>query len=253
MIRLSSLVKVFNAGEPNEVNAIRGVDLQISRGQFTVIIGPNGSGKSTLLNLISGSLFPSSGTIAIAGGEVTRLPEHRRSKWMARVFQDPLKGTAPGLSILDNFRLAALRTSPKGLRMGNSTVFRKRVAETIAPLGMGLENQLDSQMGSLSGGQRQALTLLMCTMDKLEILLLDEPTAALDPSSAKLVMKTAAELAARQNLTVILVTHHLKDAFDYGNRLIFMERGSVIRDLAGDEKKALPEMTLYGWFMDAGE
>ncbi len=248
MIELSRYTKTYHPGEPNEVCALSGIDLLIARGEFVVVIGSNGSGKSTLLNSISGSVLPSSGDIRLNGIPVSHLPEYRRSKWVARVFQDPLKGTAPDLSIVDNFRLAALRTQSKTLRIGTSTGFRNEVAERIAPLGMGLETKLDRQVGSLSGGQRQALTLLMSVMDEASILLLDEPAAALDPRSAEVVMRIADDLVTRYSLTAMLVTHQLKDAFRYGNRLLFMEEGRIVRDLDAPDKAALKETELFTWF-----
>ncbi|MEO5583089.1 MAG: ATP-binding cassette domain-containing protein, partial [Saprospiraceae bacterium] len=181
MISLQHIKKVFNSGKDNEVTALDDVSLQINKNEFVVIIGSNGSGKTTLLNIIEGAEIPTEGTVEINGKDVTQLPEYKRSQWIARVFQNPHNGTAPDLTILDNFRLAALRTRAKKLSIGTTTAFKKQVQEKIAGLGMGLENKINQLMGSLSGGQRQALTLLMSVMDETDILLLDEPTAALDP------------------------------------------------------------------------
>jgi putative ABC transport system ATP-binding protein len=213
-----------------------------------VIVGSNGSGKTTLLNLIAGSILPSSGDIELDGNDVTKLAEYRRSEWIARVFQNPLSGTAPDLSILDNFRLAAIRTKSKGLSIGINDNFKKSVREKISSLGMGLENKIEQPMGTLSGGQRQALTLLMSVMDTCKILLLDEPTAALDPRSADIVMKTADKLITDFDLTAILVTHNLKDAFTYGNRIIQMAEGKILKDLNSKDKSALKQNDLFDWF-----
>ena len=248
MIRLNNVSKTYHAGKPNQVNAVSEVNLEVADGGFLVIIGSNGSGKSTLLDLVAGSVSPSSGSIEIEGNDVTRLPEHRRSQWIARVLQNPLKGTAPELSIIDNFRLATLRTRPKGLSIGINNTFKNQVKEKISTLGLGLEDKIEQPMGTLSGGQRQALTLLMSVMDKCRVLLLDEPTAALDPRSAAVVMRIAEELIRDYQLTAILVTHNLKDAFTYGDRLIQMGEGRVIKDLGKQEKEALKQADLFEWF-----
>lgn len=230
------------------MNAVNGIDLHIDDGEFVVIVGSNGSGKTTLLNLVAGSILPSSGSISIDGHNVTKLPDYKRSEWIARVFQNPLSGTASDLGILDNFRLAAMRTKVKGLSVGINEQFKKQVKEKIATLRMGLENKLDQPMGTLSGGQRQALTLLMSVMDTCQVLLLDEPTAALDPHSAKVVMQTADKLIKDFNLTAILITHNLKDAFTYGTRLIQMGEGKILKDLTSAEKSVLKQNDLFDWF-----
>lgn len=248
MIDLQGIHKTFNRGKANEVVALSGVDLHIAKGEFVVIVGSNGSGKSTLLNMITGSIEPSQGRINIVGKDVTNLPDYKRTQWIARVFQNPLSGTAPDLSILDNFRLAALRTHKKGLTIGVNQAFSQLVKERISILGMGLENKIHQPMGTLSGGQRQALTLLMSVMDKCEILLLDEPTAALDPRSANIVMKTADRLITDFKLTAIVITHNLKDAFIYGNRIIQMSEGRIIHDLPAEVKSKLKQTDLFEWF-----
>jgi putative ABC transport system ATP-binding protein len=230
------------------VDAIQGVDLHVNEKEFLVIVGSNGSGKTTLLNLVAGSVLPNLGSIHIDGNDVTKLPDYNRSEWIARVFQNPLSGTAPDLSILDNFRLAAIRTKAKGLSIGVNEQFKKSVKEKIASLGMRLENKIEQPMGTLSGGQRQALTLLMSIMDSCKVLLLDEPTAALDPRSADVVMKTADKLAKDYELTTILITHNLKDAYNYGNRIIQMAEGKIIRDLDEKKKSALKQNDLFDWF-----
>ncbi len=248
MIQFEHISKVFNPGQVNEVTALQDIQLDIRAGEFLVLLGSNGSGKTTLLNLIAGSIQPSTGRIRIKGEDVTQVPEYKRSRWVARVFQNPLGGTAAELSILDNFRLAALRTQPKGLRIGINTVFKNQVREKIAGLGLGLEDQLQQPMGTLSGGQRQALTLLMSAMDHTDILLLDEPTAALDPKSAEVVMQTAARIIESYQLTTVFITHNLQESLRFGNRLIQMHRGQIVRDLAPDEKAKLSLVDLYGWF-----
>lgn len=248
MIKLDSVNKTFNRGKANEVKAIENLSLTIAAQDYVVIVGSNGSGKSTLLNLIAGSILSSNGSVAIDEQPVTRLHDYQRSRWIARVFQNPLSGTAPDLSILDNFRLAALRTKNKGLGIGTSNAFKQQVQEKIAVLGMGLENKLMQPMGTLSGGQRQALTLLMSVMDECKILLLDEPTAALDPRSARLVMETADKLISDFKLTAILITHNLKDAHTHGNRLIHMAEGQVVQDYSSEKKLNLTQNDLFGWF-----
>jgi putative tryptophan/tyrosine transport system ATP-binding protein len=248
MIQINNLYKTFNPGKPNQVNAVNGIDLQIKSEEFLVIVGPNGSGKTTLLDMVAGSVFPEEGTIDIDGKDVTKLPDYRRSQWIARVFQNPMSGTAADLSILDNFRLAAIRTRSKGLSIGINETFKNQVREKISTLGMGLENKIEQQMGTLSGGQRQALTLLMSVMDSCKVLLLDEPTAALDPRSAELVMRTADELIKDYRLTSILITHNLKDAYTYGNRIILMGEGHILKDLNAQEKTSLKQTDLFDWF-----
>jgi putative ABC transport system ATP-binding protein len=248
MIDLNNVHKTFNRGKANQVDAVKGINLNVNEKDFLVIVGSNGSGKTTLLNLVAGSVLPSSGIIHIDRNDVTRLPDYRRSQWIARVFQNPLSGTASDLSILDNFRLAAIRTKAKGLSIGVDEQFKKLVKEKIATLGMGLENKIEQPMGTLSGGQRQALTLLMSVMDSCKVLLLDEPTAALDPRSAEVVMLTADKLIKDFGLTAILITHNLKDAFNYGNRIIQMAEGKILKDLDQPQKSALKLNDLFDWF-----
>ncbi|MEP7266137.1 MAG: ATP-binding cassette domain-containing protein [Saprospiraceae bacterium] len=239
MVSLQHITKVFNKGEINEVRALDDIHLTINEGEFLIIIGANGSGKSTLLNIIQGAEKPTEGNIKINNVDITEIAEYQRSKWVARVFQNPNNGTAPDLTILENFRLAALRSQQKSLTIGLSTSFKKRVQENIAALEMGLENKINQLMGSLSGGQRQALTLLMSMMDHSEIILMDEPTAALDPKSSQLVLNLADKINRINGKTLILITHHLKDALQYGNRLIQMKAGSIALDLNTQEKRQL--------------
>jgi len=245
MIELSHITRIFNKGKDNEVTALQDVSLQINDGEFVTVIGANGSGKSTLLNIIQGADIPTAGTVKINGSDVTPLPEYKRSKWVARVFQNPSNGSAPDLSILDNFRLAALRAGKRKLVVGVNAAFKKRVQETIAPLKMGLEHKMNQPIGSLSGGQRQALTLLMSTMDASDIILMDEPTAALDPRSSQVVLDLADTLNKETRKTTVLITHNLKDAHQYGNRLIVISEGRIIRDLPEAEKKQLALQDMY--------
>ena len=248
MISLQKISKYFNKGKTNEVMALNDISLQINDGEFVVVVGSNGSGKTTLLNIIAGVEMPTTGTIEINKNDVTPLPEYKRSRWVARVFQNPNNGTAPDLTILDNFRLAALRTQRKNMTIGINTAFKKKVQEKIADLGMGLENKINQPMGNLSGGQRQALTLLMSVMDETNILLLDEPTAALDPKSALVVLKLADKLNKGLGITTILITHNIKDAHQYGNRLIQLNEGKILRDMNTEMKASLSLPDIYEWF-----
>jgi putative ABC transport system ATP-binding protein len=248
MINITNIYKIYNKGKANEVNAVNGIDLTIDTGEFVVIVGSNGSGKTTLLNLIAGSVLPTTGTITIDDEDVTKLADYDRSRWIARVFQNPLSGTASELSILDNFRLAAIRTKVKGLTIGVNEGFKKKVKDTIASLGMGLENKIEQPMGTLSGGQRQALTLMMGVMDSCKILLLDEPAAALDPRSAEVVMRIAEKLTHDFNLTTILITHNLKDAYNHGSHIIQMAEGVIIKDVDKISKNHLKQNDLFEWF-----
>jgi putative tryptophan/tyrosine transport system ATP-binding protein len=248
MISLQKISKFFNKGKVTEVIALNDISLRINKGEFVVVVGANGSGKTTLLNIIEGSQMPTVGTIEINGQDVTPLPEYKRSRWVARVFQNPNNGTAPDLTILDNFRLASLRTQRKSLRIGINASFKIKVQEKISDLGMGLENKIGQPMGNLSGGQRQALTLLMSVMDDTDILLLDEPTAALDPKSALVVMNLANKLNKDLGITTVLITHNLKDALVYGNRLIQLQEGKIAHDLNTEYKSGLLIQEIYQWF-----
>jgi putative ABC transport system ATP-binding protein len=232
----------------NEVTALRNINLHIDKGEYLVIIGANGSGKTTLLNILAGAEKASSGKVIINDKDVTNLAEFKRSKWIARVFQNPFTGTASDLSILDNFRLAALRTQQKKLTIGINDHFRKKVEAMIAKLNMGLENKIDVLMGSLSGGQRQALTLLMSVMDEANILLLDEPTAALDPKSSALILELADQLIREFHLTALCITHNLKDAQQYGTRIIQFHEGVLSRDIPAEQKSGVLLQDMYRWF-----
>ena len=248
MIRLSNIHKKFFKDSDREVYALRGINLEIERGSFTILIGYNGSGKSTLLNVVAGNLLPDAGRIFINSHDVTDSLDHKRSSKVSRVFQDPLAGSASELTVLENFRLAALRSKRKNLTIGLNNEFRNKVIADITQLGLGLEHKVDQPIGTLSGGQRQALTLLMTVMDQTDVLLMDEPSSALDPATAKTVMGLAAQITRAHGLTTLLVTHNLKDAETYGDRIIMLENGSVKKDIQGDGKKALSSAEIFSWF-----
>ncbi len=250
MIEIKDISYSFQKGNANETKALSDINLSIKSGQFVILIGSNGSGKSTLLNSLAGTIFPDGGKIIFDGADVTQLPEHKRCKWIARIFQNPLLGTAPDLSVLENFRLASLRTHSKGLHIGTGNKFREEVAKHVSALGLDLEKKLDQTVGTLSGGQRQAMTLSMAVMDEAQVLLMDEPTAALDPKTAELFMSLAKRVIEERKLTCILITHHLKDAINYGNRLIQMSEGKIMRDIQADKKEKLTQNELFAWFRE---
>jgi putative ABC transport system ATP-binding protein len=239
MLEVQNVTKTFNPGGPNEVRSLQEVDLTLNGGSFVVIIGTNGSGKSTLLNAIAGTFFVDSGSVRIAGQDVTAWPEFRRAKFIGRVFQNPFSGTSPNLTIAENLSLAARRGLSRGLGWALTSRLRCEMREAVARLNMGLEDRLDNIIGSLSGGQRQALTLLMATWLKPNLLLLDEHTAALDPKSADQVIALTEKVVARDRLTTLMVTHSMQEATSVGDRLIMMHRGAVIHDFQGAEKRRL--------------
>jgi putative ABC transport system ATP-binding protein len=248
MVELVHVAKTFHPGTPNEVRALRGIDLGIEPGSFVIVIGTNGSGKSTLLNAIAGTFFVDRGTIRLAGHDVTRWAEHQRARFIGRVFQNPFSGSAPEMSIIENLALATLRGKARGFGWALSRRLRNQLAERVRGLGMGLEDRLDSAMGSLSGGQRQALTLVMATWVKPELLLLDEHTAALDPKSADQVIRLSQEVIARDRLTTLMVTHSMHQATALGDRLIMMYGGGVLHDFRGAEKQRLRPEDLVARF-----
>lgn len=248
MIKLSGIRKTFGKGSPNEIRILDNFNLEVMKGDFIVVVGSNGSGKTTLLNLIAGTVKPDSGSITFEGNDITGLKDFNRSKWIARIFQNPLAGTAPDLTVLENFRLASQRTKPKGLITGTGNKFRALVKEKISVLNLGLENKLEQSMGSLSGGQRQALSLLMAIMDDTKILLLDEPTAALDPKTSLLILELAKKVINEYGLTAIMVTHQISDIIEYGNRVIQMKEGRIIRDIHGKDRKLFTMNEVYEWF-----
>jgi putative tryptophan/tyrosine transport system ATP-binding protein len=248
MLEAQQVRKTFNAGTPNEVRSLQGVDLTLDPGSFMIIIGTNGSGKSTFLNAIGGTFFVDSGAIRLDGRDVTRWPEHRRAEMIGRVFQNPFSGTAPNLSIAENLALSARRGKTRNLAWALGGNLRSKMRDTVRTLNMGLENRLDSAIGTLSGGQRQALTLLMATWLKPKLLLLDEHTAALDPKSADQVIQLSEQIISRDNLTTLMVTHSMHQAVNLGDRLIMMHRGQIIQDFRGAEKRRLRVDDLLGRF-----
>jgi putative ABC transport system ATP-binding protein len=250
MLDIRGIRKTFNAHTANEVRALRGVDLAIDSGSFVVVIGTNGSGKSTLLNAVAGGFFVDSGSLHIDGTDVTAWPEHRRAAYIGRVFQDPFSGTATSMSIAENLALAARRGRPRGLGRALHRSALDGFRDRVRRLNMGLEDRLQNPIGSLSGGQRQALTLLMATWLKPKLLLLDEHTAALDPKSADQVIRLSEEIVTRDKLTTMMVTHSMSQAANLGDRLIMMHRGTVLHDIRGVEKQRLRANDLLNRFED---
>ncbi len=250
MLTLRNVLRTFNPGTVNEVRALRGVSLEIKAGSFVVVLGSNGSGKSTLLNAVAGSFAIDSGSIVLSGTDITRWPEHKRAKFIGRVFQNPFSGTAPNMSIAENFALAARRGQSHGLGWALNRSLLDELRDRIRTLKMGLEDRLDNAIGSLSGGQRQALTLLMASWLKPDLLLLDEHTAALDPKSADQVLQLTAQIVAKDKLTTMMVTHSMTQAVNHGDRLVMMHQGQVFYDFAGAEKQRLRADDLLGCFDD---
>ena len=250
MLEIYRLSKTFSKGTVNEKRAITDVSITFNDGDFVTVIGGNGAGKSTLLNLISGKIDTDSGSIALDGVEISRLPEHKRAPMLGRVFQDPMMGTAADMMIEENMALAYRRGKSRGLRWGIGKKEREFYREHLKKLGLGLEDRLTTKVGLLSGGQRQALTLLMATMEQPKLLLLDEHTAALDPKTALKVLELSDLIIREQSLTAIMVTHNMKDAITYGNRLIMMHEGRIILDVSGEEKKQLTVENLLKKFSE---
>ncbi len=239
MLEIKGVYKTFNAGTVNEKRALNGLNLTLADGDFVTVIGGNGAGKSTMLNIVSGAYTVDAGTITIDGQNVTALPEHKRAKFIGRVFQDPMMGTAATMQIEENLALAARRGQRRTLRAGITRSEREEYREMLKILDLGLEDRLTSKVGLLSGGQRQALTLLMATLKKPKLLLLDEHTAALDPKTAAKVLDTTEKIVGRDHLTTLMITHNMRDAIAHGNRLIMLYDGRVVLDIAGEEKKKL--------------
>ena len=250
MLDVGAIRKTFHADTPNEVRALRGVSLSMEDGSFLMVIGTNGSGKSTLLNAVAGSFEVDDGSIRMAGEDVTAWPEHKRAKLVGRVFQNPFAGTAPDMSIAENIALATRRGLGRGLGWALSPRLRKEMRERVRTLGMGLEHRLENPIGTLSGGQRQALTLLMATWRRPSLLLLDEHTAALDPKSADQVIRLTDEIVSRDRLTTLMVTHSMQQAVSLGDRLIMMNQGEILHDFRGSEKKRLRVPELLARFED---
>ena len=251
MLEVKELRKTFNTGTINEKVALRGVSLTLNEGDFATVIGGNGAGKSTLLNLVAGVYPADSGTIVIGGQDVTRLPEHKRASLIGRVFQDPMMGTAATMQIEENLALAARRGQPRSLRPGITKAEREQYRDLLKILDLNLENRLTTKVGLLSGGQRQALTLLMATLKKPKLLLLDEHTAALDPKTAAKVLATTEKIVQQDHLTTLMITHNMRDAIAHGNRLIMMYDGRIVVDVSGEEKKKLTVEQLLDLFSRA--
>lgn len=239
MLEIKNVHKTFNKGTINEKKALNGVELKLEPGDFVTVIGGNGAGKSTMLNMIAGVYPIDQGTILLDGKDISDLPEYKRAYMLGRVFQDPMMGTAAGMEIQENMAMAYRRGKRRSLSWGITKKEKKLFKEKLATLDLGLENRMTSKVGLLSGGQRQALTLLMATLKKPSLLLLDEHTAALDPKTAKKVLDLTEKIVAKDNLTTLMVTHNMKDAINIGNRLIMMNEGRVIYDVSGEEKKNL--------------
>ncbi len=250
MLKLTNVQKTFNPGTVNEKKALKNINLTLEEGDFVTVIGGNGAGKSTILNMIAGFFPVDSGSITIDGIELTKLPEHRRAKYIGRVFQDPMKGTAPTMQIEENLALAARRGKHRTLRPGITKGERAKYIEQLKLLDLGLEDRLSTKVGLLSGGQRQALTLLMSALEKPRLLLLDEHTAALDPATAAKVLTITDKIVHENNLTTIMITHNMTDALRHGNRLIMMNQGEIILDISGEEKKSLTKADLLQKFAE---
>ncbi len=254
MLELQNVRKKFNPRTVNEKVALDGIDLRLADGDFVTVIGGNGAGKSTMLNAIAGTWPIDSGRIAIDGEDITHLPEYRRAALLGRVFQDPMTGTAATMQIEENLALAARRGQRRTLNVGITRQEREAYREKLKKLGLGLEDRMTAKVGLLSGGQRQALTLLMATLKKPKLLLLDEHTAALDPRTAAKVLELSEQIVTENRLMTLMVTHNMRDAIRYGNRLIMMNEGRVILDIAGEEKKRLTvEMLMDAFAKASGE
>lgn len=251
MLKISNLCKTFNAGTVNEKVALNGLNLELKDGDFVTVIGGNGAGKSTLFNAIAGVWKPDCGTIEIDGVDVSNMPEHKRAQYLGRVFQDPMKGTAPDMEIAENLAIAARRGTKRKLKWGVRKAEREQYRQLLASLDLGLESRLSAKVGLLSGGQRQAVTLLMATLKRPKLLLLDEHTAALDPKTAAKVLQITDRIVTENKLTTVMVTHNMKDAIEHGNRLIMMHEGRVVVDLEGEEKKQLKVADLLALFAQA--
>ncbi len=251
MLKLQNIWKTFNAGTVNEKVALQDLSLTMNEGDFITVIGGNGAGKSTMLNAIAGVWSVDSGKILIDDVDVTHLPEYKRAKYIGRVFQDPMMGTAATMQIEENLALAARRGNPRTLRVGITKAEREEYREKLKILGLGLEHRLTSKVGLLSGGQRQALTLLMATLQRPKLLLLDEHTAALDPKTAAKVLDATQRIVEESKLTTMMITHNMRDAITYGNRLIMMYNGHIVVDVSGEEKKNLTVEQLLNLFSQA--
>ena len=251
MLELKNICKTFNPGTINAKVALNHLNLTLKDGDFCTVIGGNGAGKSTMLNAVAGVFTVDSGSIVVDGQDVTRLPEHKRASLLGRVFQDPMMGTAPTMQIEENLALAARRGQRRGLKWGITAVERADYKELLRSLDLGLEDRMTAKVGLLSGGQRQALTLLMAALKRPKLLLLDEHTAALDPKTAAKVLTLSDQIVEENGLTTLMITHNMKDAIQHGNRLIMMDAGRVVVDISGEEKKKLTVPDLLALFSRA--
>ena len=250
MLEIQNVSKTFNAGTVNEKTALNGLNLKLNEGDFVTVIGCNGAGKSTMLNAVAGVWPVDEGKILIDGVDVTKLGEHQRAAYIGRVFQDPMMGTAANMQIEENLALAARRGKKRTLRWGVTKAEREEYHEKLKSFGLGLEDRMTAKVGLLSGGQRQALTLLMAALQKPKLLLLDEHTAALDPATAAKVLELSDRIVHENQLTAMMITHNMKDAIVHGNRLIMMNEGRIILDIAGEEKKKLTKQDLLEKFAE---
>ena len=248
MLEIKNISKTFNPGTINEKKALLDLSLTLKDGDFVTVIGGNGAGKSTLLNAVAGVWPVDCGSILLDGEDITALPEHKRAKYIGRVFQDPMMGTAPNMQMEENLALALRRGQRRGLRWGVTKAERQEYREKLKTLGLGLEDRMTVKVGLLSGGQRQALTLLMASLRKPKLLLLDEHTAALDPATAAKVLELSDQIVAENGLTALMITHNMSDAIKHGNRLIMMDQGRIILDIEGENKKHLTKQQLIEKF-----
>lgn len=248
MLEIRNISKTFNPGTINEKKALLDLSLTLKDGDFVTVIGGNGAGKSTLLNAVAGVWPVDCGSILLDGEDITALPEHKRAKYIGRVFQDPMMGTAPNMQMEENLALALRRGQKRGLRWGVTKAERQVYREKLKTLGLGLEDRMTVKVGLLSGGQRQALTLLMASLRKPKLLLLDEHTAALDPATAAKVLELSDQIVAENGLTALMITHNMTDAIKHGNRLIMMDQGRIILDIEGEDKKHLTKKDLMDKF-----
>ena len=248
MLEIRNISKTFNPGTINEKKALLDLSLTLKDGDFVTVIGGNGAGKSTLLNALAGVWPVDCGSILLDGEDITALPEHKRAKYIGRVFQDPMMGTAPNMQMEENLALALRRGQKRGLRWGVTKAERQEYREKLKTLGLGLEDRMTVKVGLLSGGQRQALTLLMASLRKPKLLLLDEHTAALDPATAAKVLELSDQIVAENGLTALMITHNMTDAIKHGNRLIMMDQGRIILDIEGEDKKHLTKKDLMDKF-----
>lgn len=253
VLELEGVSKVFHQRTADAMLALDGVNLSVADGDLVTVVGGNGAGKSTLLNVISGAMLPDAGTVRIDGADVTKLGEEERASMVARVFQDPMRGTAPRMTVAENMMLAVKRGGKRGLRISMNEDARVEFARALAPLGLGLEERLNTEIGVLSGGQRQSVALIMATLKTPRLLLLDEHTAALDPKTAKAVLDFTAEVVEREGLSALMITHNLKDALAYGNRTVVMHHGRVVRNIEGAEREALTDADVYQILADLAE